>query len=89
MSAEHGMSATEIEAVAQELGGLAQNLGLAQVPERLELYESLQMKMMYEPAKRLVRAQLQTPTNAAWGFGRVRGGTCTERTRLIELLIAS
>lgn len=75
MNVEHGMSAAEIEAVANELGGLARILELAQAQERLDVYESLQIKMVYVPAKRLVRAQLQTPTNAAWGFGRVRGGT--------------
>lgn len=75
MNVEHGMSPAEIKAVAQELGGLAEVLTLAEAEERLDVYESLQIKMVYEPAKRLVRAQLQTPTNAAWGFGRVRGGT--------------
>ncbi len=75
MNVEHGMSPAEIEAMAQEMGGLAKVLTLAEVEERLDVYESLQIKMVYEPAKRLVRAQLQTPTNAAWGFGRVRGGT--------------
>ena len=72
---EHGLSADEIEAVANELGGLAKILELAQAQERLDVYASLQIKMVYVPAKRLVRAQLQTPTNATWGFGRVRGGT--------------
>lgn len=75
MNVEHGLSAAEIEAVANELGGLAKILELAQAQERLDVYASLQIKMIYVPAKRLVRAQLQTPTNAAWGFGRVRGGT--------------
>ncbi len=75
MNVEHGMSAAEIEAVANELGGFAKILELAQAQERLDVYESLQIKVVYVPAKRLVRAQLQTPTNAAWGFGRVRGGT--------------
>jgi site-specific DNA recombinase len=75
MNTEHGMSPAEIEVVAQEMGGLAKVLSLAAAEERLEVYESLQIKMVYEPIQRLVRAQLQTPTNAAWGFGRVRGGT--------------
>jgi len=89
MNVEQGMTPAEIEAVDHELGGLRQDPRARGAQERLDVYESLQIKIVHEAAKRLVRAQLQTPTNAAWGFGRVRGGTCTDRTRLTEFLIAS
>ena len=49
--------------------------GAGWAEERLDVYESLRIKMVSEPAERPVKAQLQTPTNDAWGFERVRGGT--------------
>jgi len=63
-----------IEAVAQELGGQSKVLALANPEERLDGCESLRIKMVYERAESLVRAEPQTPSSTALAFVRVRGG---------------
>jgi hypothetical protein len=74
-----------------EQGGLAKALEPAEAEERLDVYESLQIKMVYALAKPLVKAQLQTPQTLRGGLGvsepvrqRRRGRATVQTESLIQ-----
>ncbi|WP_079611706.1 recombinase family protein [Mycobacteroides abscessus] len=65
------MSAAQIDALVEELGGLAAVLGEATGPERAEVYASLGLRLDYDSLNRRVTATADLSRVA----GRVRGGT--------------
>jgi site-specific DNA recombinase len=65
------MSAAQISQLVEELGGLAAVLGNATGAERALVYESLGLRLDYDPHLRRVTAMADLSRVA----GRVRGGT--------------
>ncbi|MGC7246297.1 serine recombinase, partial [Mycobacteroides abscessus subsp. massiliense] len=65
------MSAAQISALVEELGGLAAVLSEATGPERAQVYASLGLRLDYDPHGQRVTAAADLSRVA----GRVRGGT--------------
>ena len=83
------MSAREIQSLIDMFGSVAVALKSATHDEHHRIYTACRLTCEYDPENRTIRASIIDPTGGAWGFERVRGATCTDRTRLTEFLIAS
>jgi hypothetical protein len=69
------VSAREIRGLIEMVGSVADALESANHEEHHRIYAACRLTCEYDPETRSVRASIVDPTDGAWGFERVRGGT--------------
>ena len=69
------MSAREIQYLIDLFGSVTDALKSATHDEHHRIYTACHLTCAYDPEQRTVRASIVDPTEGAWGFERVRGGT--------------
>jgi hypothetical protein len=69
------VSAREIRGLIEMVGSVADALESANHEEHHRIYAACRLTCEYDPETRSVRASIVDPTDGAWEFERVRGGT--------------